>query len=339
MSNIINTRNLSEGEIFKNYKALCEALNEKVKTGYSKQAQLKEWEGYFTYLKDKNKFIILKILDDPIVKVEQRGGNNKLAHADKMDEMLTYILSKQEDGELLMTINRLLLEMKMINENFTYGNYNQNKVSNYLDIKEAYIEEFFHLTKRTFKSNIDSMLDRLERKSMIYWNKVKTVCIGKGDVTEEHRLATKDEIQLIMQVEDEVMIELGCEDKQDIVKKEMWKYYKKEVNKVLTEKANIMYYYDSYNIIRNVGKLTRIANKVELTHEHVTLMVELNQAVQKQIITNMERRSKKSLEEVKSGVLKTFHNMRTNEKYLENGTIMIDTFINPKCECIMDEIR
>lgn len=98
-----------------------------MKTGYSKQAQLKEWEGYFTYLKDKNKFIIKKILDDPIVKVEQRGGNNKLAHADKMDEMLTYILSKQEDGELLMTINRLLLEMKMINENFTYDNYNQNK--------------------------------------------------------------------------------------------------------------------------------------------------------------------------------------------------------------------
>ncbi|MFS0763418.1 MULTISPECIES: hypothetical protein [Peribacillus] len=51
-----------------------------------------------------------------------------------------------------------------------------------------------------------------------------------------------------MQVEDEVMIELGCEDKQDIVKKEMWKYNKKEVNKILTEKANI---------IRNVGKLTR----------------------------------------------------------------------------------
>ncbi|MEY9867733.1 hypothetical protein ABIE66_003112 [Peribacillus sp. B2I2] len=34
-----------------------------------------------------------------------------------------------------MTINKLLLEMKMINENFTYDNYNQNKVSNYLDIK------------------------------------------------------------------------------------------------------------------------------------------------------------------------------------------------------------
>ncbi|MEY9867734.1 hypothetical protein ABIE66_003113 [Peribacillus sp. B2I2] len=68
-----------------------------MKTGYSKQAQLKEWEGYFTYLKDKNKFIIKKILDDPIVKVEHRGGNNKLAYADKMYEMLTYILSKQEE--------------------------------------------------------------------------------------------------------------------------------------------------------------------------------------------------------------------------------------------------
>lgn len=336
----MNVANLEVGQTYKNYKALCEVLGEEAKAGgKSKSLHIASFERFFTYTKQGNKFIIEDILSSPVEKVEKRGGNNKLAHADKMDEMLTVILDMQEDGELLMTINRLLLEMKMINENFTYGNYNQSKVSSYLDIKEAYFEEFFHLTKRTFKSNIDSMLDRLERKSMIYWNKVKTVCIGNGDVTEAHRLATKEEIQLIMQVEDKVMIEIGCEDKQDIVKKEMWTYYKKEVNKILTEKANIMYYYDSYNIIRNKGKLTRIANKVELTHEHVEAMVELNQAVQLQILTNMERRSKKAHEEVEKGIMKTFHKLRTNEKYLENGNIMVDTFINPNCECIKDEIE
>ena len=62
--------------IFKNYKDLCNYLEEPVKSGKSKQLQIKDWERYFMYNKSGNKFIITKVYDSPVKKVDRRGGNH-----------------------------------------------------------------------------------------------------------------------------------------------------------------------------------------------------------------------------------------------------------------------
>ena len=54
---MINTNALKTNQIFKNYKELCEYLDEPIKTGKSKQLQLKDWERYFSYEKEGQKFI------------------------------------------------------------------------------------------------------------------------------------------------------------------------------------------------------------------------------------------------------------------------------------------
>ena len=46
---IIDTTNLEIGMTIKNYKQMCDLLNEEVKTGESKKAQLKEWSRYFEF--------------------------------------------------------------------------------------------------------------------------------------------------------------------------------------------------------------------------------------------------------------------------------------------------
>ena len=48
---MINSNTLKPNQLFKNYRDLCNYLNEDVKTGCSKQSQLKEWERYFSYKK------------------------------------------------------------------------------------------------------------------------------------------------------------------------------------------------------------------------------------------------------------------------------------------------
>ena len=70
--------NLEIGMILKSYKHLCEVLEENVKTSNSKKAQLKEWERYFEYHKDGNKFIIDSIFNVEKEKIDNRSaGNNK----------------------------------------------------------------------------------------------------------------------------------------------------------------------------------------------------------------------------------------------------------------------
>ena len=48
----MDINNLKKGQVVKNYKEMCLVLQEEIKTGKSKQLQLKDWERYFSYHKE-----------------------------------------------------------------------------------------------------------------------------------------------------------------------------------------------------------------------------------------------------------------------------------------------
>lgn len=68
---------IATGEVFRNYSALCTALDEPQKTGKSKQLQLLDWQRYFTYEKQGHKFIITEIFEEPKEKVTRYTSNNR----------------------------------------------------------------------------------------------------------------------------------------------------------------------------------------------------------------------------------------------------------------------
>ena len=76
--NTLDTSRLEIGMIVKNYKELCNLLNENPKTGNSKNAQLKEWQRYFEFERPKYKqsYIILDIYDEPLDKEDNRKSGN-----------------------------------------------------------------------------------------------------------------------------------------------------------------------------------------------------------------------------------------------------------------------
>lgn len=372
----MNIENLEVGKVYKNYKTMCEALGVNPKTGKSKQLQMQDWERYFKYSKDGHNFIINEIYASPTEKVDLRSnGNNMLPHAQKMEDMLLYILSKQEDGELFLTINKLLLEMNMINSNYAFGNRNKKKVSNYLNIEESFVEEFFNTSKRTFRNNMESMLDRLENKSIIYWHKVKTVCVAKsitnsnelGDIkvnakitvdeydneeielttsTNEildYRIATDEEIELILEVEDEVMNQLNCKSKQELVVKDKWNIFMRQTNEILQERANILFRYDSYKIIRNKNKINREVEKIDpMTEDEIIKsldMFSLNIDVQRQLLGHWENRHVNAIKEIITGKVNSQIKLRSDENFLENGSILIGNFISNVAPNIINELK
>lgn len=76
---------LKKGLIIKNYKAMCEILDEPIKEGRNRKLQLKDWERYFDWSKDGHKFIIDRVYKKPKSKVDGRGKskgsrNNNLQH-------------------------------------------------------------------------------------------------------------------------------------------------------------------------------------------------------------------------------------------------------------------
>lgn len=76
MTKEINYKKLLEvGQVYKSYKALCEHLGEKIEAGNSKKAQIKDWNRYFKFTRDKNTLVISGVYDKPKTKIDGRGWN------------------------------------------------------------------------------------------------------------------------------------------------------------------------------------------------------------------------------------------------------------------------
>ena len=73
----MNIDKLYVGESIKNYKVLCQLLNQPVKAGSSRKAQLNDFKCYFDWEKDGNKFVITEIYRKPLNKPDRRHLGNR----------------------------------------------------------------------------------------------------------------------------------------------------------------------------------------------------------------------------------------------------------------------
>ena len=94
------TSKLYVNQIFKNYKELCAFFDEKPTTGCSKQAQFKEWERYFSYRKEGNKFVVTEVFDTPKEKVDNRA-NNYSRNNKNVKPFMDYLMSEFNADEYL----------------------------------------------------------------------------------------------------------------------------------------------------------------------------------------------------------------------------------------------
>ena len=94
------TSKLYVNQIFKNYKELCAFFDEKPTTGCSKQAQFKEWERYFSYRKEGNKFVVTEVFDIPKDKTDNRI-NNYSRNNKNVKPMMDYLMSEFNADEYL----------------------------------------------------------------------------------------------------------------------------------------------------------------------------------------------------------------------------------------------
>ena len=94
------TSKLYVNQIFKNYKELCAFFDEKPTTGCSKQAQFKEWERYFSYRKEGNKFVVTEVFDTPKDKTDNRV-NNYSRNNKNVKPFMDYLMSEFNADEYL----------------------------------------------------------------------------------------------------------------------------------------------------------------------------------------------------------------------------------------------
>lgn len=169
-------KQINEGQVFKNYRKMCEYLEEPVKTGKSKQLQLKDWERYFTYHKDGNSFVVDKVYDKPMEKERKKcedtskydSNNNKY-----ISLMMDYLMMKAETGDGYKTITTWLcdelglMEKEVCNVPYSDKNTIEAFCKRYTVKNVDLFCDYISSAKSVMKQMFIKALSAMERKGLV----------------------------------------------------------------------------------------------------------------------------------------------------------------------------
>lgn len=368
---------LEIGMVVKNYKELCRLLELKPTTGRGRQNQMAWIEDYVKYEKQGYKFIIKDIYNDiEIVPMRGRGGdtsdNTHIKYIEKL--VLDMLVQDKKGGEIFLSKSKIFEALDMVNVNYGYCSARTNKLAKLNDMHVNNVEEWFTSTSGMLERSLNKALNRLESQSLIFWSKVITVhevapiiCTAEahrevitdptGEETEKFtanvtstvkestREATKDEVRFIIRTEREVMREMGCEGKQQIMAKKKWSEFQRRVKEIILKEINIGRYWHSYSIVYNSDHVKEGADKLsekllpyEDRDEYKML---LNMVIKNNSNTNSKNRherSKKQLEDVDSRN-KGRNQRRADTSYLEDSERLGDSMIERNAPDIKNEVK
>jgi hypothetical protein len=345
----LNTDNLQEGHTYKNYKELCEVLDEKLKDGNSKKAQLMEWTDYFDYERDGRKFTITKIHCNKISHKQRQVLHIKLIE----ELILDYLVSGESEGEKFISRMDLMLYLNMVKDEYRSLKPKRGKLSEASGIPTKYINDFYQSTHNLLKRNIETALNDLKNRSLIFWQDAIAVCYleqdkekltnikrrykdSYGDIVEDgwetliqswftFREATKEEYGYIADTERKIMKELGFRTKTGVFLSGQYVKFRCKVNDLLYQQHNIVYYFPAYRIL--------FSNDVEDMEEYIEeieqyfLMPDEEEEKQMQLNQNTVERIKKSIQ-------KKYKNktdpLRQDKRYLTFNNKLINDLIDKK---------
>jgi hypothetical protein len=284
----MNLENLHEGLVIKNYKEMCNLLDEEVEAGNSKEAQLKKWRRYFDFEKLKNKFEITKIYEKP--KVITADSLKRQIYIKCIEMILMYELSTKTSYKCNYTKNQLFELLGMVNRN--YARKHQGIVQKSLpDIKPWEIKHFYLHSNQRLSKILFSALNSLRSRCLLEYKEQKIIVQGSI-----HRTATAKEISDIVEIENIVLHEMGYD------KKPYWKineFYNK-VNERLNEMYGWDYTFNEYLLIFTAAHMIKDLPIVQreikelLMNNKSSLNQKIIDALQNQIAQNFKRNLEKS---------------------------------------------
>jgi hypothetical protein len=284
---------LKEGMKIKNYKQLCELIEEETKSGKSKKAQLKEIERHIKLEKQGHAFTIKEVYASP-----QPKQNHKIIYNDYIQKLILDLLAQNlqesnDGGVMYLTTKTFLETICLINDNYSFCRNYLAETTEFLDVEHSSIYEFYLSSYSSLKKALESGLKQLRSKALVMWDTVLIV-----DTTEpfteqkEHRVATQYEKKQILKAEKQVLKEMGYTNTNSVLLTNQWQKYVREVTKLLQEHTDINYYYKAYEVV--------FTNEVLVEQEELAFL-----------LAEEERRLNKN--ELNQKVIDRLHNKAVNK--------------------------
>ena len=214
---LLTIENLEVGMVVPNYKKFCELLGEPIKNGDSKAAQMKKWNQFFGYEKNKgkNSFSITAVYDTPQL---QADGRAKYAHYIK--SILLDFLSNY-GGIHETSLQDWFSSLGMVNEAFFNENAQQQFLEKYYAptlsgddylVSSVSLQKVVTHVRERLKRMFFSALDALQKDQLAKY----TVNFYIVDTNGSRHIATTEERHQIDTIEQQVLQELGYKTKQGL---------------------------------------------------------------------------------------------------------------------------
>ena len=241
-----NTPNGQPLEI-KNYKELCGLLDEDVKSGKSKQLQIKNWKRFFTWNNSGHKYLIDQFYEVPLPEEENILKYKLMQYAifEAIKKHYFYQFQLKKDNPdyqiqpFIKTINTLAFKIGYMNEYYFTYLYGKNKLASMLDLSPLNISKFYNKVTGYYYDDITTALKRMAKQKWItydeiYYGKfitneeyfiVKEYTDYKDTVNKTHlafktvkRPLSDQEIQVYQSIQTRALQSFGCLSFSDFMK-------------------------------------------------------------------------------------------------------------------------
>lgn len=205
----IDTSVLKVGMVIKNYKSLCELLNQTPTTGNAKKYQLKEFERYFDWEKSGQKFVIADIYDTPLSKEDLRKLGNNSIYVKSVEIILLQYLSKQK-GYVKTLTKRDWWEILGFS-NHGYGRIPEEQLVQFdKTITPFEVKHFYQRCNKRLEQILFSSLRNLSNRKLIEYEVQMVIYMEDENGQQVSFIANNNnEKKKILNTEREVLLNMG----------------------------------------------------------------------------------------------------------------------------------
>ena len=327
-------QNLKNGQVFKNYKELCQVLGlvPTKKANNQRAAQFKELARHCKYHKEGHKIVIDEVYSKELEKVDKRtlGNNNQQAKA--LRYLILNLLSNYniKNDEVIGFSKALLLKkLFMINDNYSVAKTDRLGYAKALEVEKMAINECFDYLENSSIQAIKRAINVLRTQSVLNYK----YSYSWVDINGYHHHCSIIEENIIQPIESDVMEEMNVRNKQKIWEFERWEEFKRKVTNKLRKRKmfrDIQYYYYSFHFNYDVENLQRhmryMEQKQGMTYEIAKESVQ--ELWSKSLETTIQNRHSKMDKKLAFGEgLFDIDTYKKSDKYIPEQTKIKDSIV------------
>lgn len=324
--------NIKVGDVYKNYPALCDALNIKPALGKGKKWQQDNIQRYLSYEKKGHSFTITEIFETPIEKQENKRNTGK--HIEPMKILLLQLLQNGQ-SQITLSTTGLAQSLSMIHKRYFELKNDKQIIAGELGVSTDHIDDFMNSTTPAYKNAIKTILKELSRDNVIiYTTTYMAIYECDGGVTMPKEVS-EYETSEILRIKRTTMQKYG-EDMDELFLNGVADLFYDEVKRKLFEELGIVNYYKAYKITSSPEyldqELKRMLKQAGVVDGKILELVktEWNKSSMKRF-ENKHNQALKEKEKLDSfGELKGMQELRALDNYVPNMRKINNQFIPQK---------